>query len=80
VIDVLQLIVMLMVAILGAAVVLTRDPLPQAIVFNLFGFSLITLFLILQAPDVSLSAIVVGALAYPLLTMATLAKTRDRAR
>ena len=37
-------------------------------------------FIVLQAPDVSLSAIVVGAMAYPLMTVLTLAKCRARSR
>ena len=69
---------MLTVAVFGTAVVLNRDPLPQAMVFAFFGMSLVVLFIVLQAPDVSLSAIVVGAMAYPLMTVLTLAKARSR--
>ena len=65
---VLLAVVMLMVGVFGLAVVLNRDPLPQAMVFGLFGISLFLLFLVLQAPDVSLSAMVVGGVAYPLMT------------
>jgi len=75
---VLQAIVMVAVGVLGLAVVLNRDPLPQAMVFALFGVALFLLFLVLQAPDVSLSAMVVGAVAYPLMTVLTLAKCRDQ--
>ena len=49
-------------------------------VFTFFGGSLVVLFIVLQAPDVSLSAIVVGAMAYPLMTVLTLAKCRGRSR
>ena len=59
--------------------VLTRDPLPQVIVFSLFGTALAVLFLIVQAPDVALSNIVVG-LAYPVMVLFTLAKIRSRQR
>jgi energy-converting hydrogenase B subunit D len=76
----LEVIAMLTVGIFGLGVVLNRDPLPQAIVFAFFGGSLVVLFIVLQAPDVSLSAIVVGAMAYPLMTVLTLAKIRDRSR
>ena len=60
----LEVVVMILVAALGLLVVLTKNPLPQVIVFSLFGTSLALLFLLLQAPDVALSNIVVG-LAYP---------------
>jgi uncharacterized MnhB-related membrane protein len=78
VIAAVQAIAMLTVGALGLAVVLNRDPLPQAMVFTFFGGSLVVLFIVLQAPDVSLSATVVGALAYPLMTVLTLAKVRSR--
>ena len=76
----LQALVMFAVGLFGLAVVLNRDPFPQAIVFVFFGTSLVLLFLVLQAPDVSLSAIVVGAMAYPLMTVLTLAKVRGRSQ
>ena len=79
-IGVIQAIAMVTVAVFGLAVVINRDPLPQAIVFAFFGGSLVVLFIVLQAPDVSLSAIVVGAMAYPLMTVLTLAKCRARSR
>ena len=79
-IGVIQGIAMVTVAVFGLAVVINRDPLPQAIVFAFFGGSLVVLFIVLQAPDVSLSAIVVGAMAYPLMTVLTLAKCRARSR
>ena len=77
---VLQAVAMLTVGAFGLAVVLNRDPLPQAMVFTFFGGSLVVLFIVLQAPDVSLSAIVVGAMAYPLMTVLTLAKCRGGTR
>ena len=64
----------------GLFLVLNRDPLSQAVVFAFFGGSLVVVFIVLQAPDVSLSAIVVGAMAYPLMTVLTLAKARGRSR
>jgi len=47
------------VAASGTAVVLTRDPLPQAFVAGFFGLGLAFLYLSLQAGDVALSQIVV---------------------
>ena len=57
----LQLAVLLLVALAALAVVATRDPLRQAMVASLFGLILGILFFVLQAPDVALSQIVVGA-------------------
>jgi len=74
-----EVVVMVLVAILGLFVVLTKNPLPQVVVCSLFGTSLAVLFLILQAPDVGLSNIVVG-LAYPVMVLLTLAKIRERER
>lgn len=62
----------------GTAVVLTRDPLLQAFVTGFFGLSLATLYLSLQAGDVALSQIVVGAIAVPLIVLLSLAKVRER--
>jgi energy-converting hydrogenase B subunit D len=75
---VLEVVVLLLVAAGGAAVVLTRDPLNQAIVASFYGLLLGILFLVLQAPDVALSQIVVGAVALPLMILLALAKCRER--
>jgi len=74
-----EIVTMLLVGGIALAVVLTKDPLKQVLVFSLFGSALAVLFLVLQAPDVALSAIVVG-LAYPVLVMLTLSKIRQRER
>jgi energy-converting hydrogenase B subunit D len=75
----LEIVVMVLVAGLSLGVVLTRDPLPQLVVFALFGTCLSVLFVLVQAPDVALSNIVVG-LAYPVLVLLTLSKIRQRER
>ena len=67
----------MLVALGGTAVVLTRDPIQQTIVFSMYGLLLSLLFLALQAPDVALSEIAVGAAALPLILLVTLAKTRE---
>jgi len=76
--DVLQALATLLVAASAVGVVLNRDPLRQAVAFAFFGLALFLLFLVLQAPDVALSAMVVGAFAYPMMTLLTLAKVKDR--
>ena len=78
--SVLQAVASVVVAGLALATVRVRDPLNQAIVFGLFGTSLAVLFLVLQAPDVALSEIVVGAVAYPAMILLTLAKAGRRER
>ncbi len=64
------------VAASGTAVVLTRDPLRQAFVAGFFGLGLAFLYLAMQAGDVALSQIVVGAIALPLIVLLALAKVR----
>ena len=63
---------LLLVAAGGTAVVLTRDPVRQAIVLSFYGLLLTLLFLVLQAPDVALSELAVGAAALPLILVASL--------
>jgi energy-converting hydrogenase B subunit D len=77
--SVLQTVALLLVAAAGTGVVVTRDPLNQAVGVSFFGLLLAMLFLVFQAPDVSLSAIVVGALALPLMLLLALAKIRGGA-
>jgi energy-converting hydrogenase B subunit D len=71
----LQALSFLLVAAAGGAVVATRDPLRQSMAASFFGLLLSILFTVLQAPDVALSEIVVGAVAYPLMLVLTIAKT-----
>lgn len=76
--EILQAMVFVMVAIAGTGVVTTRDPLHQSLVAGLFGLLLSVLFMVLQAPDVALSELVVGAVAFPLMVLLTVAKTRAK--
>jgi len=78
--SVLQATILLLVAGGGTCVVATRDPLRQAMVASLFGILLAILFFVLQAPDVALSEIVVGAVALPLMILLSLAKIRGGQR
>jgi energy-converting hydrogenase B subunit D len=72
--------VLLLIAASGTAVVLTRDPLDQAIIASFFGLLLGLAFLVLQAPDVALSQITVGAVALPLMILLALAKVKRGSR
>lgn len=76
----LQTTILLLVAGAGTCVVAVRDPLRQAIVASFFGILLAILFFVLQAPDVALSEIVVGAVALPLMILLALAKIRGGER
>jgi energy-converting hydrogenase B subunit D len=71
---VLQGTLLVLVAIGGTAVVLTRDPLRQTLVVGVFGLLLALLFFALQAPDVALSEIVIGSVVLPAMILLTLSK------
>ena len=76
----LQATILVLVGAGGTTVVVTRDPLRQAMVASFFGILLAILFFVLQAPDVALSEIVVGAVALPLMILLSLAKIRGGQR
>jgi uncharacterized MnhB-related membrane protein len=71
----LEAILYAIVAVLGTAVVFTKRPLNQLMVFAAFGIALSLLFFVLHAPDVALSEITVGTLAIPLFVMIAMMKT-----
>jgi energy-converting hydrogenase B subunit D len=62
----LQAAAMGFVAVGALAVVLTRDLVRLTMLSSLYGLTLVVLFLVFQAPDVALSQLVVGAVAFPL--------------
>jgi len=76
--NLLQYLILALVAAGGLAVVLTRDPLNQAIVASLDGILLAILFFAFQAPDVALSQVCIGAMALPLMILLALAKIRRK--
>ncbi|XEC33116.1 DUF4040 domain-containing protein [Streptomyces fradiae] len=57
----------------------TRDPVRQAVVLSALGLVLSVLFLLVQAPDVALSQLAVGAAITPLLILLTVRAIRRRA-
>lgn len=68
-------VVALLLVLAGAAVtVFTPDPAKQAVVLSVYGFLLAVLFLTLQAPDVALSQVAVGAAVVPLIVMLAIRK------
>jgi energy-converting hydrogenase B subunit D len=76
--DVLQLTVLVLVAAGATAVVLVRDLPRQVIVLSGYGLLLALLFLVFQAPDVTLSELTIGAVALPMLLLLALARIKRR--
>ena len=74
----LQSVALALVALGAPAVVLTRDPLKMIVVNGLYGLTLVLLFVIYGAPDVALSMLVVGTVAYPLVVLVAIARVRSR--
>jgi energy-converting hydrogenase B subunit D len=70
----LQAVTILLVALAAASVTLARDLVRQALLFSLYGFGLVVLFAVYQAPDVALSALVVSGIAYPLVLVGAIAR------
>ena len=75
--QIIQIVLLVLVAAGGLGVVLTRDTLRQTVVVSFYGLLLALLFFALQAPDVALSAIVVGTVALPLMILLAIAKVRS---
>lgn len=76
--DVLQVTVLVLVAAAAAGVVLIRAPVRQTIALSVYGLLLALLFLVFQAPDVTLSELSVGAIALPLLLLLALVKVGEK--
>ncbi len=74
----LQVLALVLVAAFGTATVAVRDPVRQAFTAGVFGLALALLFMVLQAPQVALSQIVVGGAALPLMVLFALAKVGRR--
>lgn len=60
-----------LVGITGTIVALTGEPQRQAIMLSVFGLALSVLFVLLQAPDVALSQLLIGGVVVPLMVMLT---------
>ena len=66
-------VVLVLVALAATAVALCLDPLRQIVLSGMYG---LLLFVVLQAPDVALSMLVVTTVAYPLIVLAAIRRTR----
>ena len=67
-----------LVAASATAAVLVREPVRQAILVGILGLLLALLFFAVQAPDVALSELVVGAAAVPIMLLLAIAKVREQ--
>jgi energy-converting hydrogenase B subunit D len=74
----LQVTAFVLVAVGATAVVLVRDPLRQALLNGFYGLVLVVLFVVLGAPDVALSMLVVSTVAYPFVILVAVARVRSR--
>jgi uncharacterized MnhB-related membrane protein len=74
----LQATVFALAAIGATAVVLSRDVLRMVVVNGMYGLVLAVLFVVLGAPDVALSMLVVGAVGYPLVVLVAVARARSK--
>lgn len=69
---------LLMVAAAATVVVLTPDPARQAAPLSVLGLLLAVLFVLLQAPDVALAQLAVGAAIVPLMVLLTIRRAGRR--
>jgi energy-converting hydrogenase B subunit D len=76
---VLVLVSVTLVGVTATIVALTHRPENQAIVLSVFGLALTVMFVVLQAPDVALSQLGVGAVVVPLMIMLTYRRVRRHA-
>ncbi|HUB23040.1 MAG TPA: hydrogenase subunit MbhD domain-containing protein [Streptosporangiaceae bacterium] len=76
--EALQITLLVLVAAGATAVVLIGAGVRQVLMLSIYGVLLAVLFLAFQAPDVTLSELVVGAVVLPIILLLTLAKLRKR--
>ena len=72
----LQAVAIALVAAFALALVLTHDLVRLAIVASVYGLTLVVLFVLFQAPDVALSELVVGGVAFPLVIVVAIVMQR----
>lgn len=75
-VEILQIVLLSIVGGGATMVVLARQPTRQVVALSAYGLMLSLLFLVVQAPDVTLSELTVGAIALPALLLLALAKVR----
>ncbi len=71
----LEIVLYLMVAFVGGAIVFSRRPINQLFIYSMYGGLMTLLFFVLHAPDVALSELTVGTLLIPLMVLVTMMRT-----
>jgi energy-converting hydrogenase B subunit D len=74
----LQAATMILVGLGALATVLCRDLVRLALMSSLYGLTLVVLFVVYQAPDVALSALVVSSVAFPAVILVAVLAHRRR--
>ena len=74
----LQVTVLVLVAAGATIVVRTRTRVRQVLALSVYGMLLAILFLVFQAPDVTLSELTIGAVVLPIILLLAIAKVRKR--
>jgi energy-converting hydrogenase B subunit D len=72
----LQAVAIALVALAATALVLTRNLIRLALMSSVFALTLVVLFVVMQAPDVALSELVVGAVGFPLVIVVAIVLER----
>ena len=72
----LQAIAIALVAAFALALALTHDLIRLAMLSSVYALTLVVLFLLFQAPDVALSELVVGGVAFPLVIVVAIVMQR----
>ena len=75
----LQAVALILSALAATSVALCLNPLRQIVLSGIYGLILTITFLTLQAPDVALSMLVVSTVAYPLIVLSAIGRTRHKA-
>ena len=65
-------------AVVGTLVVLTEEPVRQAVLASVLGLIMAVAFFVLRAPDVAFSELVVSAVALPAMLLLAIAKVREQ--
>lgn len=75
--EVFQAVALVLTGVVGTVVVLTRDPVRQALVLGIHGMTLVIAFFAMQAPTVALSGIVISTIGLPPMVLLALRKIRE---
>jgi uncharacterized MnhB-related membrane protein len=76
--QVLQVVILVLVAMGAALVVMVRGRVRQMVALSAYGVALAALFLTVRVRDVTRPALVVGAVALPLILLLALTRVRWR--